>query len=130
VAEPPELQPADLTKEELLRIVEQVRDTLWPRGAEDDPWTPDTINAVASSLEQYNLRPRVPDTSVPITALAVRERVEIIRELAETDPEVAASQERNLWAGVLEGIQHGSCVDPSGCAQAALHTRTFTFRRY
>jgi hypothetical protein len=57
VGEPPKLQPGDLTKQELLHIVEQVRDTLWPRGAEDEAWTPDTVDAVAQILDQYHLKP-------------------------------------------------------------------------
>lgn len=57
MAEQPRLEPKDLTQEELLSIVEQVRDILWPNGDRGHPWTPDTIDQVASRLQAYNLEP-------------------------------------------------------------------------
>lgn len=57
MAEPPKLQAADLNREELEDIVEKIRDTLWPRGKEDEPWSPDTIDQIASVLDEYHLRP-------------------------------------------------------------------------
>jgi len=54
---PPKLDPDCLNREELEDIVEKIRDILWPRGKEDEPWSPDTIDQVASVLDEYHLRP-------------------------------------------------------------------------
>jgi hypothetical protein len=53
----PKLDPGDLTKEELLAIVEGVREVLWPLSNPDHVWTPETVESVASVLDQYHLRP-------------------------------------------------------------------------
>jgi hypothetical protein len=55
--QPPKLQPGDLTKDELLWIVEHIVNALWPRGDSEFSWSPDTVESVASILDQYHLRP-------------------------------------------------------------------------
>ena len=51
----PKLEPSDLAKEELLAIVEEMRDLLWPR--ECDNLATVTAEQIAEILEQYHLRP-------------------------------------------------------------------------
>lgn len=53
----PKLEPGDLNEEELLAIVDGVREVLWPRGDADHEWSAETIELVASVLDQYHLRP-------------------------------------------------------------------------
>lgn len=57
MSKPPKLEPGDLEHEELEDIVEKIRGVLWPRGKEDEPWSPDTIDAVAAVMDEYHLRP-------------------------------------------------------------------------
>jgi hypothetical protein len=57
MSEPPKLQVGDLNREEMEDIVEKIRDILWPRGKEEAPWSPDTIDAIASVMDEYHLRP-------------------------------------------------------------------------
>lgn len=53
----PKLEPGDLTKDELLLIVESIRETLWPLSNPDNEWSADTADHIASVLDQYHLRP-------------------------------------------------------------------------
>jgi len=55
--EPPKRDPDDLSESEARYIVEGICGILWPRGREDEPWSPDTLDASASLMDQYRLRP-------------------------------------------------------------------------
>jgi hypothetical protein len=55
--EQPKMQPADLTKEELVALVEDILDTLWPRGNSEHEWDASTADTVAQSLAAYGLDP-------------------------------------------------------------------------
>ena len=57
MAEPPKLQVDCLNESQAKYIVECIRDILWPQGKEDEPWSPDTIDAIASVMDEYHLRP-------------------------------------------------------------------------
>ena len=59
MAQQPRLEPGDLTEDELRDIVEKVRERLWPRGQSPDEvqWTPDIVDSIASTLDDYGLRP-------------------------------------------------------------------------
>jgi hypothetical protein len=59
MAQQPRLEPGDLTQDELKDIVEQIRETLWPKGKNPDEvsWTPDTVDAIAQTMDEYGLRP-------------------------------------------------------------------------
>jgi hypothetical protein len=53
----PFLDPGDLSKDELLAIVEGVREALWPLHDPNAEWSADTAEAVANVLTDYHLRP-------------------------------------------------------------------------
>ena len=56
MARPPNLFPGDLTKQELLAIVEGVVDIAWPlRGAR--PSRSSAIDRIKDLLDEYHLRP-------------------------------------------------------------------------
>ncbi len=57
MSEPAKLQPGDLRYDELKDIVGQIRETLWPLSNPDVEWDADTVDAIASVLDQYGLRP-------------------------------------------------------------------------
>lgn len=56
MANAPMLEPGDLTKEELLEIVERVRDAVWPQGGRAK-YTAKMATEVASILDQWHLSP-------------------------------------------------------------------------
>ena len=43
-------EPKDLTYEELLRIVENIRDIMWPEDNPDEDWDSDTMGWVGNEL--------------------------------------------------------------------------------
>jgi hypothetical protein len=51
------IEPRDLTREQLLDVVERVREVLWPAGNEDESWSPDTLDAVAEVFMAHGLAP-------------------------------------------------------------------------
>lgn len=55
--EQPKLTARDLTPEELVDIVDSLREILWPGGKTDESWSPDTIGQVALKLQSYGLEP-------------------------------------------------------------------------
>jgi hypothetical protein len=48
-------QPSDLTKEELVDIVTQIRELLWPEATPDCDWEVDTIEDVAQVLIEHEV---------------------------------------------------------------------------
>lgn len=57
MAVPPKIEPGDLMEEELLDIVERIRDAVWPRGIEGRESDVKIAKEVIAALKDYHLEP-------------------------------------------------------------------------